>query len=53
MNHNLKPTQILPKSNLKYYWKCPKGHIWQATPNNRAQGKGCPICYKESRMNQT
>lgn len=53
MNHNLKPTQILPKSSLKYYWKCQKGHIWQATPSNRSRGRGCPICYKESRMEQT
>lgn len=50
LNNNLEPTQILPRSNLKYYWRCHKGHIWQATANNRSHGRGCPICYKESRI---
>lgn len=22
----------------------PQGHEWQATPNNKSRGKGCPIC---------
>ena len=42
---------ITPKETTKgrmdyYWWKCDKGddHIWEASPNNRTRGKGCPIC---------
>ncbi|WP_322552811.1 zinc-ribbon domain-containing protein [Priestia megaterium] len=30
------------KTNLS--WKCEKGHIWVATPNNIKRGKWCPTC---------
>ncbi len=30
---------------MKIWWKCSKGHEWQATPNNRTtSGTGCPFC---------
>jgi len=31
-------------SNRKIWWKCSKSHEWEATVNNRVQGKGCPAC---------
>ena len=49
LNNGVKVTEVLPKSNLKYYWRCSKGHSWKASPSNRGKGRGCPICYEECR----
>lgn len=39
------PSEIAPGSGKIKKWKCPKGHNWQASPNNRTNGNtGCPIC---------
>ena len=43
-NEDLKPTQVTVGSNKKVWWKCTKGHEWQATINHRINGTGCPIC---------
>ena len=46
-NNGLTPTDVLPNSNKKVWWKCERGHEWQATINNRNKGVGCPICNSE------
>src|SRR5699024_955007 len=46
-NVNLHPSDIFPNYNKKVWWICRKGHEWQATPNSRIQGTGCPICSSE------
>ncbi len=33
----------------KLEWKCEKGHIWSAKPNNIKSGYWCPECYREKR----
>ena len=38
------PDKIYPQSNLPYHWKCSLGHKWEATPNSRCYGRGCPVC---------
>ena len=38
------PEAITTGSTKKVFWKCEKGHVWQASPNNRSKGQGCPIC---------
>ena len=43
-NGNLTPDDVLAKSNKKAWWKCDKGHEWQAVIANRSAGKGCPVC---------
>ena len=43
-NKTISPTQIKPRSNKKVWWKCKEGHEWQATPNSRYEGYGCPYC---------
>ncbi len=44
-NENLTPTDITAKSNKKVWWLCPRcNHEWEATPNNRVKGSGCPCC---------
>ena len=46
-NNGLTPTDVLPNSNKKVWWKCERGHEWQATINSRNKGVGCPICNSE------
>lgn len=38
------PETTTKGSTKKVFWKCEKGHVWQASPNNRSKGQGCPIC---------
>ena len=39
----------MPNSVQKVWWKCSKGHEWQATIANRNKGSGCPICTSEQK----
>ncbi len=43
-NGSLKPTDITARSNRKVWWKCNKGHEWQATVSDRSNNHGCPYC---------
>lgn len=43
-NKGVLPSEVFATSNKKYYWRCKLGHSWRTTVNNRAYGKGCPIC---------
>ena len=45
-NNGLKPMEVSPNSHKKVWWKCSKGHEWQAIIGNRYKGNGCPICRK-------
>ena len=45
-NNGLTPADFLPNSGKKVWWKCIKGHEWQATIYNRNRGNSCPICRK-------
>ena len=46
-NSGLKPEDVMANSSNKVWWRCQKGQEWQATINNRSNGRGCPKCYKE------
>ena len=46
-NGNLRPEHFMANSGKKVWWKCEKGHEWQATINSRSIGRGCPICNSE------
>ena len=46
-NNGLTPADVMPNSDKKVWWKCSKGHEWQAIIANRHKGSGCPKCYKE------
>ena len=48
-NQGLTPMEVLPNSNKKAWWKCVKGHEWEAVIGSRNRGRGCPICAKENR----
>jgi hypothetical protein len=46
-NGSLKPTDVMPGTRLRVWWKCDKGpdHEWQATLEARSsEGTGCPFC---------
>ncbi len=43
-NNNLKPTDLKSGSGKKVWWKCGKGHEWEATIYNRISGTNCPYC---------
>ena len=43
-NGNLLPNNFASHSNKKVWWKCSKGHSYEASINNRANGTGCPYC---------
>lgn len=43
-NGALTPAQVLPGSHKKVWWRCEKGHSWQAAVSSRARGTGCPVC---------
>ncbi len=43
-NGNLKPEHFAANSNKKVWWKCNRGHEWQANIDNRNKGRKCPYC---------
>ena len=43
-NNGLTPADVTPNSGKKVWWKCDRGHEWQATTNDRSRGCGCPYC---------
>ena len=43
-NGSLKPEHCTASSGQKVWWKCSKGHEWQATISNRNRGNGCSYC---------
>jgi hypothetical protein len=43
-NYPKKPNQVSCGSQKSVWWKCEKGHEWQASPYTRIKGGGCPVC---------
>lgn len=43
-NGALTPSDVTPKSNRKVWWRCARGHIYEASVKNRSNGRGCPYC---------
>lgn len=46
------PEEFTPFSNAKVWWCCDKGHEWQATINNRSNGRNCPTCSNKTSRNE-
>lgn len=44
INENLNKKIIPKSSHMKIQFKCPKGHLYETTPDKRARGDGCPYC---------
>lgn len=49
-NGGILPSEIIAGAHSKYWWICPVGHEYQASPENRTKGKmtNCPICAKQN-----
>ena len=41
------PEAYRSRSNQKVWWRCKEGHSWQATPDSRVSGSGCPACRRK------
>ena len=46
-NGSLMPENFAESSGKKVWWRCKKGHEWQATIASRNSGTGCPVCNSE------
>lgn len=46
-NGDLRPDCIAAYTNKKVWWRCDKGHSWQAAISNRSNGNGCPYCVNQ------
>ncbi|WP_260288933.1 zinc-ribbon domain-containing protein [Peribacillus aracenensis] len=43
-NDDLTPFDVTLFSNKKVWWKCQKGHEWEAVVSSRAANRGCAYC---------
>lgn len=43
-NGRIKPEYIRVGANQKFWWKCERGHSWEAPVYGRANGNMCPCC---------
>lgn len=44
-NGSLTPADLVAGSHRKVWWRCGKGHAWQASVASRVRGgAGCPVC---------
>ena len=44
LNNGLTPSDVTAKYRYKVWWKCSKGHSWDASVYSRHKGNGCPFC---------
>lgn len=44
LNTDVSPDSIASGSHRKVWWRCSKGHEWQAQVKSRVRGNGCPYC---------
>ena len=44
-NGDRAPEMVTRNSMEKVWWRCEKGHEWEAIINHRKRGVGCPYCY--------
>ena len=43
-NGSLTPHDVMAGTRRKVWWRCDRGHEWQAAVSSRAVGTGCPVC---------
>ena len=48
LNEGLSPSDFVPGSNEKVWWRCKNGHEWSAKIADRARGKGCRKCTSQT-----
>lgn len=47
-NCDLRPENVKSNSSVKVWWRCSKGHSWQAVIYSRNAGHGCPYCANQA-----
>ena len=53
-NIGFNPSETTPHVSKKVWWRCKKGHSYQATIYNRAKNKsGCPVCAQDNARKYT
>jgi hypothetical protein len=43
-NGHLTSREVMAGTNKKRWWRCNKGHEWEAPGSDRLRGRGCPYC---------
>ena len=43
-NGGLTPRDVMPSSHRRVWWRCNRGHTWQAPVFSLSSGTGCPYC---------
>jgi len=51
-NAPLTPEMVTPGSSRRVWWRCDRGHQWQAAVKTRADGCGCPVCANRTLISQ-
>jgi hypothetical protein len=51
--NEIDPQQITPKSTVKVWWRCKKGHSYKQIPVSKHRGSICPLCANQSRGRNT
>lgn len=46
--NSMRPSEVTPGSHKKVFWRCDRGHIWEAQIKSRNTGVGCPQCAREN-----
>ena len=49
-NGDVTPNSVASGTMKKFWWQCKFGHEWEASPNKRSAGRGCPECSKKTRV---
>lgn len=45
-NADLAPSDLMPHTNRKAWWKCQHGHHWRSSVVNMQKSSVCPYCYR-------
>ena len=55
LNAPLTPRDILPGADKRFFWRCAKGHVWEAPAYARTGPRkhGCPMCSHHSASEET
>ncbi len=51
-NGSHRPDEFAPSSDVKVWWKCGRGHEWEATISSRTRGHGCPYCRPQTSLQE-
>lgn len=43
-NTGINPSEFTAHSGKKVWWRCKRGHEWEAIIDSRTRGTGCPYC---------